>query len=285
MVYIIFVRFIVNRTPPKNVRELLRQEVNFGCPVQNCGTPYLMYHHFDPPWHVWEHHEPKGMIALCPTHHFNADGGSWKPDQLRRMKEAPFVTDKTKKERYDYLRKDTVCLAGTIVYPVKEILVVEGKPVIWFERDSEGYDRLNLIIRDSEGRILLRMEDNDFVSYPKFIFDLICPPQGKELQIISSDRKTNFTIRFDECTLFDFGNLLSNIGFRSDQMMKIVIEAKCQDFVPLWTMTGTLLLGRNHLEIVPGRLTEMNLNNTIQGFSMIRYDTAVTFKDGMFSIG
>ena len=60
------------------------------------------------------------------------------------------------------------------------------------------------------------MEDNDWVSYPKFIFDLIYPPQGKELQIISSDRKTNFA-RFDEYTLF--GNLLSNIGFRSDQMM------------------------------------------------------------------
>jgi hypothetical protein len=47
---------------------------------------------------------------------------------------------------------------------------------------------------------------------------------------------------------------MSNSGFTSDKTMNILIAAKCEEYVPLWTMTGTLQWGRNHLEIVPGRL-------------------------------
>ena len=39
----------MNRTPPKKVIQTLRQEVGFGCPIPNCGNPYLEWHHFDPP--------------------------------------------------------------------------------------------------------------------------------------------------------------------------------------------------------------------------------------------
>jgi hypothetical protein len=127
------------------------------------------------------------------------------------------------------------------------------------------------------------MENNDWTAYAKEIFDLISPPQGRQLKIISKDRRTNFTIRFDEYSLFDFGNLMYS-GFTSDTTMKILMAAKCQEHVPLWTMTGTLLWGRNHLKIVPGRLTELNLDNSIRAFSMIGHDSAVTFRDGMFSI-
>ena len=277
---------MVSRTPPKNVRELLRQEVNFGCPVPNCGTPYLMYHHFDPPWHVKEHHQPEGMIALCPTHAFNADGGSWTNDQLRRMKQEPSVSDKTKKQRYDYLRKDTVCLAGTITFRVANILTIDGERAIWFERDSEGLDRLNILIRDSKGQVILQMENNDWTVYTKEIFDLICPPQGKEIQIISKDKSTVFTIRFRDYSLFNFGGLMYESGYTSDTTMDILVAAKCDEYVPVWTMTGILLWGRNHLEIMPGRIRELNLNNTFSGISIMGFNSGVSVSNGMiFSIG
>lgn len=57
----------MNRTPPEPVREILRKEVNFGCPIEGCGSPYLEYHHFDPPWHEREHHDPQGMIHCVET--------------------------------------------------------------------------------------------------------------------------------------------------------------------------------------------------------------------------
>lgn len=58
----------LSRTPPIEVRRQLRKEVNFGCPVDGCGIPYLTWHHFDPPWNEKEHHDPNGMLALCANH-------------------------------------------------------------------------------------------------------------------------------------------------------------------------------------------------------------------------
>ncbi len=246
-------------------------------------------HHFDPTFDDLKRqpnpqHDHNGIIALCHTHADLADGRRWTPDQLRQMKQKPFMTQDRIKDSYDYLRKDTVCLVGNIAFRVKKILTVDWEPVIWFERDSKGCDRLNLHIRDSSGQVILHMENNDWTVYTKDIFDLICPAQGKELQIISKDKRINFTFRFDEYSLFDFGNLMDDSDFKSDATMKILMAAKCQEHVPLWTMTGTLLWGRNHLKIVPGRLTELNLNNSISGSVTLDFDSAVTFNDGMFSM-
>jgi hypothetical protein len=129
------------------------------------------------------------------------------------------------------------------------------------------------------------MEDNDWTAYTKDLFDLIIPTQGRELRIISKDKKTDFVIRFDEYSLLDFGNLLSGSGFSSDHIMDLMIGTGCQEYIPIWTMTGTILWGNNHLNIVPGRLTDMNFRNSSQGFSMIGVESAVTFKNGLFSIG
>jgi hypothetical protein len=37
------------RRPYAHVVRQLRQEVGFRCPVDDCGNPYLTWHHFDPP--------------------------------------------------------------------------------------------------------------------------------------------------------------------------------------------------------------------------------------------
>ena len=74
----------MNRTPPKKVIQTLRQEVGFGCPIPNCGNPYLEWHHFDPPWSIENHHRPEGMIALCTQHHKNADNYAYTNEQLIR---------------------------------------------------------------------------------------------------------------------------------------------------------------------------------------------------------
>ena len=79
----------MNRNPPLNIKRILRQEVNYGCPVPNCGSPLLIWHHFDPLWSVKQHHNPEGMIALCTQHHPMADSGVFSSDQLRRFKHTP----------------------------------------------------------------------------------------------------------------------------------------------------------------------------------------------------
>jgi hypothetical protein len=205
---------MISRTPPKNVRELLRKEVNFGCPIPGCGVPYLTWHHFDPTFRDMKKqhnpkHDPKGIIALCHKDAELADGGRWTPDQLRQMKQNPYVTLGKMQESYDYLRKNTVCIIGNISYNVRNILEIDGERVIGFERDSEGYVRLNLLIRNSNDDVILQMENNDWTAFTDEVLDLVCPPRGKELQIISKDKKTDFKIRFDEYSEDAFRTMLS----------------------------------------------------------------------------
>lgn len=129
----------LDRTPPREVQEQLRKEVNFGCPVSGCGIPYLTGHHFDPPWSEAKHHNPEGMIALCATHVALADGGCWTKGQLKQMKKNPFVQLGQISEYYNYLRKDVVCMVGNVAYDVKDVLEIYDERVIGFERDREGY--------------------------------------------------------------------------------------------------------------------------------------------------
>jgi hypothetical protein len=94
----------MDRSPPIEIRRLLRREVGFGCPVPTCASPFLSYHHFDPPWSVREHHNPAGMIALCPIHHPLAHGGVFSKAQLRRMKHQG-APDRVR-GRFGWLRND-----------------------------------------------------------------------------------------------------------------------------------------------------------------------------------
>lgn len=172
----------MNRVPPKAVIMQLRQEVGFGCPVLGCGNPYLEWHHFDPPWREQEHHNPDGMIALCTHHHKKADGGAYTKEQLQEMKHN-VVNAELVRGQFDWLRNDLLAVVGGILYhETLNILRVDGRDVIFFRRDEEGYLRLNIHMLSLLPQERAVIEDNIWtnIGSPK---DLISPPQGKELRI------------------------------------------------------------------------------------------------------
>jgi len=121
-------------------------------------------------------------------------------------------------------------------------LTIHGERVIWFERDENGYDRLNLIIRDYLGNIILKMENNDWIIYTKDVFDVECPAQGKSLKIISKDKFTNFELRFDELELEAFRDLLSSMGYEEDGIRWLIssMQKDNPDRIPLWTLKGKI---------------------------------------------
>jgi hypothetical protein len=167
--------------PPK-VKEVLRNEVGFGCPVKGCGNPYLEYHHFDPPVSVRPHNEPHGMIALCAQHHKKADGGAYTIEQLHALK-----SDKTNakivKGNLDWLRRDLLAVVGGVFYyETPRIIVIDGHELVSLKRDNEGYLRLsiNMLSINAEERLIV--EDNSWENIGSPI-DLRCPPQGKELEV------------------------------------------------------------------------------------------------------
>jgi hypothetical protein len=120
----------MNRTPPREVRDALAREVNYGCPVQGCGCPFLKWHHFDPPWKVKEHHDPAGMIALCPTHAERADGGVFTANQLQSMKTSPYVRDRLRAPWPWEPEKLLFVLGGSVILGAGPVLSVSGRTVL-----------------------------------------------------------------------------------------------------------------------------------------------------------
>ncbi len=170
----------MNRTPPAEVRRALRYEVGFGCPADECGNPYLEWHHFDPPWSEREHHDPAGMVALCGEHHKKADAGAYTVEQLRAFKDnrAAFVGG-----RFDWMRNDLlVVVGGNFYYETPIAVQFRQQPVVWLNRDDEGYLLLNLGMLTTVQEPRATMQDNFWVALGAPT-DLDCPPSGKRLRV------------------------------------------------------------------------------------------------------
>lgn len=169
----------MNRKPPIEVRRTLRREVGFGCPVPNCGSPYLEWHHFDPPWRVREHHDPSGMIALCSEHHPKADAGAFTVEQLREFKIRGAANREEIRGRFDWLRNRLLLVAGGgFFYETLVILQFRGSSVIWLRRDEDGYLLLNLRMLTTSDQRRLWLEDNYWIERGTPA-DFECPPSGK----------------------------------------------------------------------------------------------------------
>jgi hypothetical protein len=164
------------------VKEILRREVGFGCPVKGCGNPYLEYHHFDPPVNVRSHNESQGMIALCAQHHKKADGGTYTIEQLHEFK-SDRTNAETVKGNLDWLRRDLLAVVGGVFYyETPRIIVIDGYELVSLKRDREGYLRLsiNMLSIDAEERLIIKDNSWENIGDP---IDLRCPPQGKELEV------------------------------------------------------------------------------------------------------
>jgi hypothetical protein len=151
---------------------------------------------------------------------------------------------------------------------VQNILEVNGERVIGFEKDAEGYDRLNLLIRDKQGSPMLVMENNFWTAYSEKLYDLHASAQGKELRIVSMDGVTDLTMRFDDHPLSEFRQrlvkgceevsfpesmgepmkecLIKSITTSIDQF---ICDIGMPETVPTWSIKGNLSWGERRLVI------------------------------------
>jgi hypothetical protein len=166
---------------PDKVRKALREEVGFGCPVEDCGSPYLTYHHFDPPRREREHNDIPGMIALCREHHDHAEGGAFDKDQLRALKREGAERNRRITGRFSWRRQQLIVHVGqTLTFESRIPLAFNGIPVIALTRapNSDLLVSINMLTTSMLPR--LRMFENDWVSTGNPI-DLESPPFGRKL--------------------------------------------------------------------------------------------------------
>lgn len=172
----------MERKPKIEVRRQLRKEVGFGCPVPGCGRPFLEWHHFDPPWRELNHHNPEGMIALCVEHHAQADGGAFTIEQLKSLKQS--VGDAAQvKGQFNWMRNELLLVVGgNYLVETYEAIRYKGAPLIWLNRDEEGYLLLNVAQVTVDGEPRFSMEENFWTIHGNEE-DVECPPSGKLLSV------------------------------------------------------------------------------------------------------
>ena len=191
-----------SRKPPVGTIRTLRHEVGFRCPVviddRVCGSPYLTWHHFDPPWRVEHHHRADGMIALCQEHHQKADAGAFTLAQLRDMKESGLTRSEAVSGRFDWMRRDYLSIVGGNAFLETDVLLeLSGVPAIWFSRNEREEKMLNFDLGSLRKGVRVAIRDNFWTVPPDDVDDLVCPPSGKEIMVSFADGN-KFRIRFDE---------------------------------------------------------------------------------------
>lgn len=238
----------MERTPPIAVRRALRREVNFGCPVEGCGKPYLGYHHFDPPWAVEHHQRPDGMVALCGEHYHLADGGAYTIGQIQDLKRAPYLAAKDVEATFAYKRKHTAMWVGTFAYDFETAIELYGEKVLSIRKDEDGYSRLNVLLRDANGLPILGMEDDDWTSDPTLLTDLEVGVEGRRLFVKSRDGQTQLLIRHHDYTRLELAEALEKAR-KNDYGTVEQVRAEVAQFIqsigspesiPAWRIDGTL---------------------------------------------
>jgi hypothetical protein len=185
------------RTPPKEVRDRLRREVNFGCPI--CRSPFLTYHHFAPVWELAHtHHEP-GMIALCHTHHDFADAGNYPAAYLHNLKVNP--PDTPPDGRLPWSAERIFIMFGGnyfVTTPGKTFSFrVDGREVFALRPSDVGYLSINAAIYNSAGDLVCQIVENDIIANLAKLGDLICTAKGKEVTISSQPNDATLSLKYE----------------------------------------------------------------------------------------
>jgi hypothetical protein len=217
----------MNRTPPATVVRALRAEVGFGCPVPDCGNPYLEWHHFDPPWSTKQHHDPEGMVALCAEHHKKADNNAFTNDQLAAFKRNK-ADPATVRGRFDWRRNKLLAVVGgNFYYETPRILVIDGQDVVAVSRDEEGYLLLtsHMLSLSREERVVLVENCWENIGSP---IDLICPPSGKKLSV-TYQNGDHLSVEFSVIANAPaFLNRFGRTAFENIEFPLTVVDVNCR---------------------------------------------------------
>ncbi len=148
-----------------------------------CATPYLRWHHFDPPWRVRPHYYVPGMIALCQEHHEQAEAGEFSVEQLREFKLAGRDGAEKLRGRLGWMREKLLAVVGgNFYYETRVPLQIGPQAVVGFDRDEQGHFRLDVNVPSTTGEPRLRIDKNDWVE-TGIPADLECPPGGRLVKV------------------------------------------------------------------------------------------------------
>jgi hypothetical protein len=185
-----------------------RKEVGFGCPV--CRSPFLTWHHFDPPWHVEQHWRPEGIIALCREHHDAADARDYSPAELRAMKKTPYRHEDVQAHFISWQKKVILVRMGSLYTNASgSLFSVNGIPQLALKRNEADLLLLSFELRNEYDEVLVKMTDNWFEAYPPNLHDLTVTPKTKDVKVWLDKEDVGLELSFDRITMEKLGKILA----------------------------------------------------------------------------
>ena len=176
-------------------KDALRREVGYVCPVEGCGSPYLTWHHFDPPWTKGHIDRVEGMIALCAEHHNAANANAYSIDQLKLLKKSL----NTAVVHGDVLlrRSNTVFVASdNISHRCLGLLKFKGVPLVYFKKlESEPEYQLFISTIDKMGRLEQIIMGNFWEVDPEN-YVVIATPITRDICITKLDSSVKISLKF-----------------------------------------------------------------------------------------
>ncbi len=123
------------------------------------------------------------MIALCREHHIQADHGAFTVEQLQAFKRNAKTNWAQVNGRFNWMRNRMLAVVGgNFFYETLVIFQFKEKPVVWLERNPEGYLLLNVFMLTTSGQPRAYIRNNDWFNTGGEE-DIECPPSGKRLRI------------------------------------------------------------------------------------------------------
>lgn len=255
-----------SRRPPADVLRQLRREVGFTCPV--CGSPFLSWHHFDPPYHAQPHHNPEGMIALCPCHHKMADCGVYSAAHLRKLKHRHHNPGRIACPWPWEPENVAFILGGNILFGPCPVLSVDGDEVLTARRNLLLSDEsqsivFDLCLRSRDGDDIARIDGNVFEAFTPDLKDFRFTPganvfrvehaSGVELGLEFRRYKQDAFLRRAQIALDD--KKLAALAVRSAARLSADSEGK----IPVVSIAGSILT-RNVTLLISARGIETTMH-------------------------
>lgn len=216
---------------PPAVKRELRREVGFGCPI--CRSPFLTWHHFDPPYHVEAHNKPEGMIALCREHHDEADQGHYSPAELLALKKSHRSSEDVTGNFPSWQKSNVLIrVGGNYFGGSRPVVSVLGQPIIAISKNDSEMLALSFVLVNEYDQPIVRMVENAFEAYPANIHDLAVATRKGHVKVWLEPRDVGLDLSYKRVTLDELGGILSKDRERAEAKSKELLKARIHTWPP-----------------------------------------------------
>lgn len=156
-------KYGLKRYISQSIREVIRKEAGYGCVI--CGSMFCDYEHIEPEFHNAKEHNSEHMTLLCSGCHGKVTGRRISKKKVWEAKKNPFALKYGHvKENIELVDSQSILLGDCKFDLTSIVLLVYGKPLLWFEKGTNDEPILiNAIFYDDKNHPIAYINRNQFI--------------------------------------------------------------------------------------------------------------------------